>query len=197
MNVKNIYIGLTKDQEEVLLYKKDNIFFNLKTKKPISTSMLLEDRLFAYTDIVPTHSMWTSKIIKNYENDRTEMLELKKCFIGNIYQVDDKEVEYKNLDLPMIYWGREVTYTGYLLKPAALLYQKKNHQDRIGDYLDLETGINYDGKYSYDIGDYMISNNSCSIVPFQSVFKDTRNKVKMEKRKVLERYRSEVLKSKK
>lgn len=197
MNVKNIYIGLTKDQEEVLLYKKDNIFFNLKTKKPISTSMLLEDRLFAYTDIVPTRSMWTSKIIKNYENDRTEMLELKKCFIGNIYQVDDKEVEYRNIHLPMIYWGREVTYTGYLLKPAALLYQKKNHQDRMGDYLDLETGINYDGKHSYDIGDYMISNDSCTIVPFQSVFKDTRNKVKMEKRKVLERYRSEVLKSKK
>ncbi len=86
MNVKNVYIGFIKEQEEVLLYKKDNMFFDLKTKKPVPISQLLENHLFSYSDIIPESSIWKSKIIKNYEKDREQLLELKKCFIEKKWQ---------------------------------------------------------------------------------------------------------------
>ncbi len=85
-------------------------------------------------------------------------------------------------------------YSGNLLKPAALLYKKKSYEYKRGDYLDLETGINYDSKDSYDIGDYMICEEPGKMLCFQSVFSGTYNQTYLEKGKILEKYRSKVIK---
>ncbi len=52
MNVKNVFIGLTNDGTEVLLYKNKDCFINLKTKEVIDFNEVIEEKLFSYTDII-------------------------------------------------------------------------------------------------------------------------------------------------
>lgn len=180
MDVKNIFIGLTNEGKEVLLYKNNECYIDLKTKLMIPFSEIAEESLFSYSDIIPKKSIFTSRVIANYERNRQQELVLQKCFIGNVYQVQNRTVSYFNTQLPMLYWGRKVGYEVTPFKPVALLYEKN-------DYEDLETGGIYLKKEQYDRGDYMVDLES--LQPFQAVFSDTCNRIKMSKGKVLEKYR--------
>ena len=120
MNTNNVFIGVTSNNEELLLYlESPDKLINLITEEYVDTSNIKIDNLF----LNGTKYQLKSMIIRKYEKDRSKKLEVSNIFIGNILQTKNfKFVREYNSDLPMMYRGLEYSITSYVNRKIALLY---------------------------------------------------------------------------
>ena len=195
MNTNNVFIGLTLDNEEVLLYKKSSDkFINLKTKEYIESSDIQVDKLIPYTRLKNTKHQLKDTIIRTFEKDRNKKLDVSNIYIGNILLTTDyKFVRGYNYDLPMMYWGAEYHISCQKIKEKALLYQINKGCELStlssgvlyeSKFIDLETEIEYSNKDYDEVGGAFIDPK---MVPYLSVL-EYDGPVE-EKRMVLKKYR--------
>ena len=195
MNTNNIFIGLTQDNEEVLLYKKSSDkFINLKMNEYIEVSDIQVDKLIPYTRLKNTKHQLKGTIIRTFENDRNKKLDVSNIYIGDILLTKDyKFVRGYNYDLPMRCWVAKYNIKSHIIKEKALLYRKKKGCELTtlssgvlyeSKFIDLETEIEYSNKNYNDIGGTFIDPK---MVPYLSVLEY--DGPMEEKRMVLKKYR--------
>ena len=191
MDANNVFIGVTSNNEELLLYLEyPDKPINLITGEYVDPSNIKIDNLFLKGPKYQLRSM----IIRKYEKDRSKKLEVSNIFIGDILQTKDyKIVREYNSDLPMMYRGLEYSMTNYIIKKKALLYRIKkgmrltslsNVDLYESTFIDLETGIKYSNKNYDDIGSVFID---ARMTPYLSEVKY--DGPREEKRMVLKKYR--------
>ena len=189
MNTNNVFIGLTLDNEEVLLYKKSSDkFINLKTKEYIESSDIQVDKLIPYTRLKNTKHQLKGTIIRTFEKDRSEKLDVSNIFVGDIYQVASNTfLGYDNFGC------RSWNVHANRIKKDALLYllHKGATYTTVNDidfyeskFIDLETCIIYDNKDEEKEGGLFIAPK---MKPYLSVARY--DGPIEEKRMVLKKYR--------
>ena len=138
MNINNVFIGYNKNGEELLLYKKNGNYINLldKNYKTYNTNEI--SNIILFSDILNSKIVGKKKIIKTYNNDRSQLLKLSNVFLGNIYEITDINVIYQNL------YANALGYDSRLMENnVPLLYQDKK-------YINLLDNKSYDGDSSIE-----------------------------------------------
>ena len=197
MNANNVYIGLTLDNEEILLYRESSDkIINLMTKEYVEPSdiQLDKDKLIPYTRLKESKHQLKGTIIRTFEKDRSENLDVRNIFIGSILQTTDyKFVKGYGYDLPMMYWGAEYHISSQIIKEKALLYRIKKGCELStfsgcvlyeSKFIDLETGIRYSNKNYSEVGGFYVDPK---MTPYLSVARY--DGPIEEKRMVLKKYR--------
>ena len=195
MNTNNVYIGVTLDNKEILLYResRDKVI-NLMTKEYVEPSDIQVDKLIPYTRLKKYQHQLKGTIIRTFEKDRSKKLDVSNIFIGNIEQTTNyKFVRGYNYDLPMMYWGAEYCIKSYIIKEKALLYRIKKGCELStlsrgvlyeSEFIDLETEIEYSNKDFSEVGGFFVDPK---MTPYLSVVKY--DGPMEEKRMVLKKYR--------
>lgn len=189
MDANNVYIGVTLDNKEILLYRESsNKVINLMTKESVEPSDIQVDKLIPYTRLKNTKHQLKKMIIRTFEKDRNEKLEVSNIFIGNIYQVES------NIFLGYYNQYRRVWMEhANLIKKDALLYLFHKGETYItlndivfyeSKFIDLETCIIYDNKDGEKVGGLFIGP---TMKPYLSLVKY--DGPIEEKRMVLKKYR--------
>ena len=195
MNANNVYIGVTLDNEEILLYRESSDkVINLMTKEYVEPSDVQVDKLIPYTRLKDTKHQLKGTIIRTFEKDRSKKLDVSNIFIGNIEQTTNyRFVRGYNYDLPMIYWGAKYHISSQIIKEKALLYRIKKGCELStlsgevlyeSKFIDLETEIEYSNKDYSEVGGFFVDP---TMVPYLSVVKY--DGPMEEKRMVLKKYR--------
>ena len=197
MNANNVYIGVTLDNEEILLYRESSDkFINLMTKEYVEPSDIQvdKDKLIPYTRLKESKHQLKGTIIRIFEKDRSEKLDVRNIFIGSILQTTDyKFVKGYGYDLPMMYWGAEYHISSQIIKEKALLYRIKKGCELStlsggvlykSKLIDLETEIEYSNKDFNEVGGFFVDPK---MVPYLSVVEY--DGPMEEKRMVLKKYR--------
>ena len=153
MNANNVYIGVTLDNEEILLYRESSDrVINLMTKEYVEPSDIQvdKDKLIPYTRLKESKHQLKATIIRTFEKDRSEKLDVSNIFIGDIYQVASNTfLGYDNFGC------RSWKAHSNRIKKDALLYllHKGRTYTTLNDidfyeskFIDLETCIIYDNK---------------------------------------------------
>lgn len=192
MNTNNVYIGQYKNSSyESLFYKREmDRYEDLKREKRIvSASEIDLNSLVAYREIFPNQKkdQMRNHIIRVYDMDRREKIELNKVFIGDIYQVS------KIVDQRPIHNIFQINLEGIMIKPRALLLDE-------GEFLtDMERPFKIKRWASPEVGKLIVIENNLTVLtsssnskteklqPFTKVFSMTEKQA--TKRKILERYR--------
>ena len=195
MNANNVYIGVTLDNKEILLYRetRDKVI-NLMTKEYVEPSDIQKDKLISYTRLKKYQHQLKGTIIRTFEKDRSKKLDVSNIFIGNIEQTTNyKFVRGYNYDLPMMYWGAEYDISSQIIKEKALLYRIKKGCELStlssgvlyeSEFIDLETEIKYSNKDFSEAGGFFVDPK---MTPYLSVVKY--DGPMEEKRMVLKKYR--------
>ena len=173
MNINNVFIGYNKNGEELLLYKKNGNYINLldKNYKTYNTNEI--SNIILFSDILNSKIVGKKKIIKTYNNDRSQLLKLSNVFLGNIYEITDINVIYQNL------YANALGYDSRLMENnVPLLYQDKK-------YINLLDNKSYDGDSSIEtiktiltnadehfvyVGKQYVAENSKFLFPMRKVF---------------------------
>ena len=195
MNANNVYIGVTLDNEEILLYRESsNKVINLMTKEYVSLSDIQVDKLIPYTRLKKYQHQLKGTIIRTFEKDRNKKLDVRNIFIGNILQTTDyKFVKGYNYDLPMMYWVSKYHISSQLIKDKALLYRIKKGCELStlsggvlyeNKFIDLETEIEYFNKDYSEVGGFFVDPK---MTPYLSVVEY--DGPMEEKKMVLKKYR--------
>ena len=195
MNAKNVYIGVTLDNEEILLYRESSDkFINLMTKEYVSLSDIQVDKLILYTNLKDNKHQFKSKIIREYEKDRRKKLDVRNIFIGNIVQTTEcKFDDICNLSLPILYWKVTYDIKCVLVKKDALLYRLNEgyniatlDDDKLfsSEFIDLETELKYCNANYNKVGSLFVDTK---MKPYLSVVKY--DGPMEEKRMILKKYR--------
>ena len=195
MNANNVYIGVTLDNEEILLYRESSDkVINLMTKEYVEPSDIQVDKLIPYTRLKKYQHQLKGTIIRTFEKDRSKKLDVSNIFIGNIEQTTNyKFVRGYNYDLPMMYWGAKYHISSQIIKEKALLYRIKKGCELStlsgevlyeSKFIDLETEIEYSNKDYSEVGGFFVGP---TMVPYLSVVKY--DGPMEEKRMVLKKYR--------
>lgn len=195
MNAKNVYIGVTLDNEEILLYRESsNKVINLMTKEYVSLSDIQVDKLILYTNLKDNKHQFKSKIIREYEKDRRKKLDVRNIFIGNIVQTTEcKFDDICNLSLPILYWKVTYDIKCVLVKKDALLYRLNEgyniatlDDDKLfsSEFIDLETELKYCNANYNKVGSLFVDTK---MKPYLSVVKY--DGPMEEKRMILKKYR--------
>ena len=195
MNANNVYIGVTLDNKEILLYResRDKVI-NLMTKEYIEPSDIQVDKLIPYTKLKKYQHQLKGTIIRTFEKDRSKMLDVRNIFIGDIEQTTNyRFVKGYNYDLPMIFWGAKYHISSQIIKEKALLYRIKKGCELStlssgvlyeSKFIDLETEIEYSNKDFSEAGGFFVDPK---MTPYLSVVKY--DGPMEEKRMVLKKYR--------
>lgn len=195
MNAKNVYIGVTLDNEEILLYRESSgKVINLMNKEYVEHCDIKRDSLIPYTRLKDSKHQLKSMIIRTYDKDRSEKLDVSNIFISSILQTTDyKFVKGYNYDLPMMYRGAEYHISSQIIKEKALLYRINKgcklstlsggvlYESKL---IDLETEIEYSNKNYSEVGGFFVDPK---MVPYLSVVEY--DGPMEEKRMVLKKYR--------
>lgn len=197
MNTNNVYIGVTLDNEEILLYRETSgKFINLMTKEYVSLSDIQvdKDKLIPYTRLKKYQHQLKGTIIRTFEKDRSKKLDVSNIFIGNIKQTTYyKFIRGYNYELPMMFWGAEYHISSQIIKEKALLYRIKKGCELStlsggvlykSKFIDLETEIEYSNKDFNEVGGFFVDPK---MVPYLSVVEY--DGPMEEKRMVLKKYR--------
>lgn len=195
MNSNNVYIGVTLDNKEILLYRESsNKFINLITKEYVDPSDIQVDKLISYTRLKKDKHQLKNMIIRKFEKDRSKKLSVRDIFIGNIEQTTNYSfVRGYNHDLPMMFWGAEYRITSHIIKEKALLYRIKKGYELTtlssgvlyeSNFIDLETEIMYSNKDYSEVGSFFVDPK---MVPYLSVLEYDGSME--EKRMILKKYR--------
>lgn len=195
MNAKNVYIGVTLDNEEILLYRESSgKVINLMNKEYVEHCDIKRDSLIPYTRLKDSKHQLKSMIIRTYDKDRSEKLDVSNIFISSILQTTDyKFVKGYNYDLPMMYRGAKYHISSQIIKEKALLY-RINKGCKLSTlsggvlyeskFIDLETEIEYSNKNYSEVGGFFVDPK---MVPYLSVVEY--DGPMEEKRMVLKKYR--------
>ena len=189
MNANNVYIGVTLDNEEILLYRESSDkVINLMTKEYVEPSDVQVDKLIPYTRLKDTKHQLKGTIIRTFEKDRSEKLDVSNIFIGDIYQTESNTfLGYDNFGC------RSWKVHSNRIKKDALLYllHKGETYTTVNDidfyeskFIDLETCIIYDNKDEEKEGGLFIAPKMkpyLSVVEYDGPIE--------EKRMVLKKYR--------
>lgn len=195
MNANNVYIGITLDNKEILLYRESSDkFINLMTKEYVESSDIQKDKLIPYIRLKKYQHQLKGTIIRTFEKDRSKKLDVRNIFIGNILQTTDyKFVKGYNCDLPMIFWGANYHISSQIIKEKALLYRIKKGCELStlsgevlyeSKFIDLETEIEYSNKDYSEVGGFFVDP---TMVPYLSLVKY--DGPMEEKSMVLKKYR--------
>lgn len=195
MNANNVYIGLTLDNEEILLYRESSDkIINLMTKEYVEPSDIQLDKLIPYTRLKESKHQLKATIIRTFEKDRSENLDVRNIFIGSILQTTDyKFVKGYGYVLPMMYWSAKYHISSQIIKEKALLYRiKKGYELSTlssevlygSEFIDLETRTRYSNKNYSEVGGFFVDPK---MKPYLSVVKY--DGPMEEKRMVLKKYR--------
>ncbi len=195
MNANNVYIGITLDNKEILLYRESrDKFINLMTKEYVESSDIQKDKLIPYIRLKKYQHQLKGTIIRTFEKDRSKKLDVRNIFIGNILQTTDyKFVKGYNCDLPMIFWGANYHISSQIIKEKALLYRIKKGCELStlsgevlyeSKFIDLETEIEYSNKDYSEVGGFFVDP---TMVPYLSLVKY--DGPMEEKSMVLKKYR--------
>ena len=195
MNANNVYIGLTLDNEEILLYRESSDkFINLMTKEYVEPSDIQVDKLIPYTRLKESKHQLKGTIIRTFEKDRSEKLDVRNIFIGSILQTTDyKFVKGYGYVLPMMYWSAKYHISSQIIKEKALLYRIKKGCELStlsggvlyeSKFIDLETGIRYSNKNYSEVGGFFVDPK---MTPYLSVVEY--DGPMEEKKMVLKKYR--------
>ena len=195
MNTNNVYIGVTLDNEEILLYRESSgKFINLMTKEYVEPSDIQVDKIIPYTRLKKYQHQLKGTIIRTFEKDRSKKLDVSNIFIGNIKQTTYyKFIRGYNYELPMMFWGAEYHISSQIIKEKALLYRIKKGCELStlsggvlykSKFIDLETEIEYSNKDFNEVGGFFVDPK---MVPYLSVVEY--DGPMEEKRMVLKKYR--------
>lgn len=196
MNAENVFIGITKDDEEVLLYidTNNNKIINLQTSQEILFSDLKKNSLIPYTNLRKGKHQLKRTIVNTYNKDRKKELDVRNIFIGDINLTEKYDyVRTLNSDLPYMYRTLQFRHVTRVIKENALLYMLKkgdyltnsgNYELNSSVFIDLETGITYNNADYDKVGGLFIEPN---ILPYLSEF-DYISKEE-EKQIILKKYR--------
>ena len=195
MNANNVYIGVTLDNKEILLYRKSkDKVINLMTKEYVEPSDIQVDKLIPYIRLKKYQYQLKGAIIKTYEKDRSKMLDVSNIFIGDIEQTTNYSfVRGYNYNLPMIFWGAKYRISSKIIKKKALLYciekgfELSTFSGEVlydSKFIDLETEIEYSNENFSEVGGFFVNPK---MVPYLSTVKYD-GKME-EKRMVLKKYR--------
>lgn len=195
MNTNNVYIGVTLDNEEILLYRESSDkVINLMTKEYVEPSDIQVDKLIPYTRLKKYQHQLKGTIIRTFEKDRSKKLDVSNIFIGNIKQTTYyKFIRGYNYELPMMFWGAEYHISSQIIKEKALLYRIKKGCELStlsggvlykSKFIDLETEIEYSNKDFNEVGGFFVDPK---MVPYLSVVEY--DGPMEEKRMVLKKYR--------
>ncbi len=191
MNANNVYIGVTLDNKEILLYRESsNKVINLMTKEYVEPSDIQvdKDKLIPYKRLKKYQHQLKGTIIRTFEKDRSKKLDVSNIFIGDICQTASKTfLGYDNFGC------RSWKVHSNRIKKDALLYllHKGDTYTTINDrdfyeskFMDLETCMIYDNKGEEKVGGLFIYP---TMKPYLSVVKY--DGPIEEKRMVLKKYR--------
>ena len=197
MNANNVYIGVTLDNEEILLYRESSDrVINLMTKEYVEPSDIQvdKDKLIPYTRLKESKHQLKATIIRTFEKDRSEKLDVRNIFIGNIVQTTEcKFDDVCNLSLPILYWKVTYDIKCVLVKKDALLYRLNEgyniatlDDDKLfsSEFIDLETELKYCNTNYDKVGSLFVDTK---MKPYLSVVEY--NGPIEEKRMVLKKYR--------
>lgn len=196
MNANNVYIGVTLDNEEILLYRESSDrIINLLTKEYVEPSDIKIESLVPYTRLKDTKHQLKSMIIRTYEKDRRKELDVSNIFIAKIYQkTNEKFLRYDDMDLGPLFWTPVYNITYGVMKEEALLYRlyKGGTSKTLGNkdfyeskFIDLETEEIYDNKNEKNIGGIFVSPY---MTPYLSIVDEYDGPME-EKRMILKKYR--------
>lgn len=154
MNANNAYIGVTLDNEKILLYRESSDkVINSMTKEYVEPSNIQVDKLIPYTRLKDFKHQLKSMIISTYDKDKSRKLDVSNIFVGNIYQTEcNTFLEYDNNNC------RISNIHANLIKENTLLYKGEsqvvlNNLDFYDSrFIDLEIGEIYDNKEHEEIG---------------------------------------------
>ena len=173
MNINNVFIGYNKNGEELLLYKRNDNYINLldKNYKIYNTNEI--SNIILFSNIVNSKIIGKNKIIKTYNNDRSQLLKLSNVFLGNIYEITDINVIYQT------WYADALGHDSRLMENnIPLLYQDKK-------YINLLDNKSYDGDSSIEtiktiltkcdenlayVGKQYVAENSKFLFPMRKVF---------------------------
>lgn len=88
MNKKNVYIGFDKENNRCLLYKNDDTYINLETKKKVDEGNLQKNTLLPYEKLIEHKGLNLKNIIiKNYKKDCEEDIPIDDVYTGSVLKV--------------------------------------------------------------------------------------------------------------
>lgn len=196
MNAENVFIGITKDNEEVLLYidTNNNKIINLQTNQEVPLSNLKKHSLIPYTNLRKGKHQLKRTIVNTYNKDRKKELDVRNIFIGDINLTEKYDyVRTLNSDLPFMYRTLQFRHVTRVIKENTLLYMLKKGDYLVDDdnlelnssvFVDLETGIIYNNEDYDKIGGLFVDSNMLSYLSmFDYISKEE------EKQMVLKKYR--------
>jgi len=191
MKQQNVYIGVYNDNGESLFYKEDdNTYYDLKKKEKVDFNEINIDFLIPYQDVIKCRLNTRRNIIRLYDINRLQKITINKLFIADSYivtEITDRKLVIKDNELfPTL--GHDVcTVTdskGKILKRDMLL--ELHSSEPIScyyEFIDMETREKYERPFMPETGDIYIRN----IRPAADELGIYNQK--MEKRKILEKYR--------
>lgn len=185
MKLDKIYIGYTKDYEELLLEDKGTFYVDLLSNEMLFRGDLYLNLLMPITKLDNVNKQKLLCSIKRlYAKDRSQMLDMRKVFVAPVHQiveVSDKKFSYDPLG------NFQINTTGKLatLDDHALLYKKNDYE-----YRNIQTEEDYIITPSLEDGNSYIDMQK--INTFYKELMNGCNKFVMkfyeEKKKVLEKY---------
>ena len=103
MNANNVFIGVTFNNEELLLYlESPDKMINLITGEYVNSSILKNKLLVPYTSLKSAKHQLKHMIVRRYEKDRSQKLEVSNIFIGDILQTKNNTSLEKNSTLDRV-----------------------------------------------------------------------------------------------
>ena len=188
MNANNVFIGVTFNNEELLLYlESPDKMINLITGEYVNSSNIKINCLVPYTSLKSAKHQLKHMIIRRYEKDRSQKLEVSNIFIGDILQTKS------NTSLEKTYPPKITEIYSKTKRKDALLYllNKKvsfstlsNIEFYDSEFVDLVTREKYDNNDINKIGGLFVNPK---MRPYLSYVEYDGNVE--EKRIVLKKYR--------
>lgn len=188
MNANNVFIGVTFNNEELLLYlESPDKMINLITGEYVNSSNIKINCLVPYTSLKSAKHQLKHMIVRRYEKDRSQKLEVSNIFIGDILQTKS------NISSEKIYPPKITEIYSKTKRKDALLYllNKKvsfstlsNIEFYDSEFVDLVTREKYDNNDINKIGGLFVNPK---MTPYLSEVKY--DGPREEKRIVLKKYR--------
>lgn len=193
MNTNNVFIGVTLNNEELLLYlESPDKMIDLITGKYVDPSNIKINSLVPYTSLKSAKHQLKHMIVRRYEKDRSQKLEVSNIFIGDILQTKNNtslEKTHPQKITEVYSKTKRKDALLYLLNKKVSFSTLSNIEFYDSEFVDLVTGEKYDNNDINKIGGLFVNPK---MRPYLS-YVEYNGHIE-EKRMVLKKYRERRVK---
>ena len=161
MNANNVFIGVTFNNEELLLYlESPDKMINLITGEYVNSSNIKINCLVPYTSLKSAKHQLKHMIVRRYEKDRSQKLEVSNIFIGDILQTKNNtslEKTHPQKITEVYSKTKRKDALLYLLNKKVSFSTLSNIEFYDSEFVDLVTGEKYDNNDINKIGGLFVN----------------------------------------